>query len=109
MPNNSPLLPAMLGFYRTSRFGGYFNYDTSEHFGIQLGAQMVEKMGPQARTLYHFEPIATPYFNIGSGKNKVRIGLPIGQILYGIFQQQNIKKHEIERTPVQQQRQRPKR
>lgn len=83
MPCGSPMPPSMLGYYDVSRFGGYVNYKATEHFGIMVGGQAVERHGP--RNYYEVEPIATPYVNIGSGKKKVGIGLPVGQIIYGLF------------------------
>lgn len=83
MPCGSPMPPSMLGYYDVSRFGGYVNYKVSEHFGILVGGQAVERHGP--RNYYEVEPIATPYVNIGRGKKKVGIGLPVGQIIYGLF------------------------
>lgn len=83
MPVGSPMPPSMLGYYDVSRFGGYVNYKVTEHFGILVGGQAVERHGP--RNYYEVEPIATPYVNIGRGKKKVGIGLPVGQIIYGLF------------------------
>lgn len=83
MPDGSPMPPSMLGYYDVSRFGGYVNYKVTEHFGIIMGGQAVERHGP--RNYYEVEPIATPYVNIGRGKKKVGIGLPVGQIIYGLF------------------------
>ena len=40
-------------------------------------------MGPKKH--YEMEPILTPYINVGHGKKKIGIGLPVGQIIYGIF------------------------
>ncbi|MDE6542232.1 MAG: hypothetical protein K2L74_09485 [Muribaculaceae bacterium] len=82
MPGGGMLPPSMLGFYDVSRFGGYADYRISERFGVQVGAQAVERIGPRNR--YEFEPIATPYVMVGS-KKKVAVGLPVGQILYGIL------------------------
>lgn len=83
MPNGDFMTPSMLGYYEVSRFGGYINYNPSEHFGIQMGGQVVERMGPKNH--YEMEPIVTPYINVGHGKKKIGLGLPVGQILYGIF------------------------
>lgn len=83
MPDASLMPPSMLGYYDVSRFGGYVNYKVTEHFGILVGGQAVERHGP--RNYYEVEPIATPYVNIGRGKKKVGIGLPVGQIIYGLF------------------------
>lgn len=83
MPNGEFMPPSMLGYYDVSRFGGYINYKASEHFGIQMGGQVVERIGP--RNHYEVEPIVTPYISVGRGKKKIVFGLPVGQILYGIF------------------------
>lgn len=84
MPNGSPMPPSMLGFYDVSRFGGYVNYKVSDHFGIMMGGQIVERHGLR-NNRYELEPIATPYISVGSGKKKIGIGLPVGQILNGIL------------------------
>lgn len=83
MPDGRPMPPSMLGYYEVSRFGAYINYRPSERFGVQVGAQVVERMG--GRNHYEVEPIATPYINIGRGKKKIGIGLPVGQILNGLL------------------------
>lgn len=83
MPDGSPMPPSMLGYYDVSRFGGYLNYRATEKLGILMGGQMVERHGP--RNYYEVEPIATPYINVGRGKKKIGIGLPVGQIIYGLF------------------------
>lgn len=83
MPNGSFMPPSMLGYYDVSRFGGYVNYNASEHFGIQVGGQVVERIGP--RNHYEVEPIVTPYIIVGQGKKKIGFGLPVGQILYRIL------------------------
>lgn len=83
MPDGSPIPPSMLGYYEVSRFGGYINYSPSERFGIQVGGQVVERMGD--RNHYEVEPIATPYIKVGRGKKKIGIGLPVGQILNGLL------------------------
>lgn len=82
MSNGMPMPPAMIGFYNTSRFGGYVDYEISNHFGIEAGAQTVQRIGTSR---YEPEPIVTPYIKTGSGKSKVKIGLPVGQILYHVL------------------------
>ncbi len=82
MPNGMSMPPAMIGFYNTSRFGGYVDYEISDHFGMEAGAQAVQRVGTSK---YEPEPIVTPYMKIGSGKSKVKIGLPVGQIMYHIL------------------------
>ena len=83
MPNGSPMPPSMLGYYDVSRFGGYVNYRATENLGILMGGQIVERHGP--RNYYDVQTIATPYINVGRGKKKIGIGLPVGQIIYGLF------------------------
>ncbi|MDE5882995.1 MAG: hypothetical protein K2H60_14845 [Muribaculaceae bacterium] len=80
--NGLPMPPAMFGYYGVSRFGGYVSYDVSEHFGVDVGAQTVQQVGTQK---YKPEPIVTPYVKVGNGKTKVKIGLPVGQIVHGII------------------------
>ncbi len=82
MANGLPMPPSMLGYYGYTKFGGYMNYDINDRFGVQMGGQIVKRTYHNA---YELEPIATPYIKIGSGKKKIGIGLPVGQILYGIF------------------------
>lgn len=77
-----PLPPSMLGYYDYTKFGGYLNYNVNDLFGIQMGGQVVRKT---YRTTYELEPIATPYIKVGKGKKKICIGLPVGQILNGLF------------------------
>lgn len=84
MPNGAPIPPSMLGFYDVSRFGGYVDYNVSEHFSITVGGQVVERHGLN-KNHFDLEPIATPYIMIGKGKKKFGLGLPVGQILYGLF------------------------
>lgn len=79
MSNGLPMPPSMIGFYSTSRFGGYFDYRVSDSFGVKVGAQTIQQVGTN---LYEFEPIATPYINVGNEKRKFKIELPVGQILY---------------------------
>lgn len=74
--------PAMAGFYEVSELGGYVNYDTGGHIGVLVGGRAVQQIGTQR---YRPEPILTPYVVLGSGKKKFAVGLPVGQILYGIF------------------------
>lgn len=79
MSNGLPMPPSMIGFYSTSRFGGYFDYCVSENFGVKVGAQTIQQVGTNQ---YEFEPIATPYINVGNEKHKFKIELPVGQILF---------------------------
>lgn len=71
--------PSMIGFYGASRFGGFIDYDTSEHFGLKVGGQKIEHVGIRH---YEFEPIATPYLKLGNNKKKFIIEMPVGQMLY---------------------------
>ena len=85
-PNGFPLLPAMIGYYRTSTFGGYMSYQFNETFGVDVGAQTVQQFGTNR---YRVEPIVTPTVKVG----KVKIGLPVGQILHGIIRSQAEQHH----------------
>ena len=82
-----PMPPSMAGFYGVSKFGGYADWQFSERFGVEVGAQAVQQIsiapragGPAQR--YQWKPIATPYFKLS---NKVKIGIPVGEILYDVI------------------------
>ena len=77
-----PMPPAMVGYYDTSKFGGYVNQPLGERFGVLVGGQTVQQVYTWE---YRPEPIVTPYVKVGTGKKKVAIGLPVGQILHGIL------------------------
>lgn len=79
MANGMPMPPAMAGFYARSAFGGYVDYQINEHFGVEAGAQAIQQLGTNR---YEAEPIVTPYVKVSK---KVKIGLPVGQILYHIL------------------------
>lgn len=78
MGNGLPMPPAMVGYYKVSTFGGYVNYQFNETFGLQVGGQAVQRFGTRK---YMLEPIVTPTVKVG----KVRIGLPVGQIVNGMI------------------------
>ncbi len=80
-PIGYPMIPAMIGFYGVSTFGGYMSYQFNNTFGVDVGAQTVQQFGTNK---YHVEPIVTPTVKVG----KIRIGLPVGQILHGMIRSQ---------------------
>lgn len=79
MANGMPMPPTIIGYYGRSTFGGYFNFQINERWGVQTGVQTVQQVGTNR---YKAEPIVTPYYRISK---KVAIGLPVGQILYHIL------------------------
>lgn len=79
MANGMPMPPAMIGYYGRSTFGGYFDFQINERWGVQTGMQTVQQVGTNR---YKAEPIVTPYYRINK---KVAIGLPVSQILYHIL------------------------
>ena len=81
MANGSPMPPSMIGYFGVSTFGGYVSYQINETFGVDVGAQAVQRFGTDK---YRLEPIVTPTVKMG----KVSFGLPVGQILNGIIQTQ---------------------
>ena len=81
-----PMPPAMLGYYAVPTIGAVVNYQPADRFGVELGVQAVQHIGSSR---YEPEPVVTPYFTTGRGKNRVRIGLPVGQILYGIMRRRH--------------------
>lgn len=78
MANGMPMPPSMIGYFGVSTFGGYMNYQFNETFGLNVGGQAVQQFSTNK---YRFEPIVTPTVKLG----KVRIGLPVGQIMHGII------------------------
>lgn len=80
-PKGFPLLPSMIGYYGVSNFGGYMSYQFNQTFGVDVGAQTVQQFGTNR---YRVEPIVTPTVKLG----KVKLGLPVGQILHGIIRSQ---------------------
>ncbi len=77
MANGMPMPLSMAGYYGYNKFGGYVDCVINEHFGVQVGGQVVQHTYSNR---YEAEPIATPYVKIGR-KKKIGIGLPVGQIL----------------------------
>ncbi len=80
-PNGFPMIPVMVGNYGVSTFGGYMSYQFNNTFGMNVGAQTVRMFGSNK---YIVEPIVTPTVKLG----KVKVGLPVGQILHGIIRSQ---------------------
>ncbi|MDE6536702.1 MAG: hypothetical protein K2M13_01500 [Muribaculaceae bacterium] len=87
MRNGMPMLPSMTGYYDLSSFGGTFNYQLNETLGMSVGGKYEQRFGTNR---YCFSPIVTPTFKIG----KIKIGIPIGEILYDYV------KSEIERKRI---------
>lgn len=71
--------PAVMGYYGRTTFGGAFDYKINDYWGVKAGVQTVQQLGTRR---FEAEPIATPYYKINK---KVKIGLPVGQILYHIL------------------------
>ena len=62
------------------------SYQINETFGVDVGAQAVQQFGTN---IYRVEPIVTPTVKLG----KVKLGLPVGQILHGIIRSQATQHH----------------
>lgn len=74
-----PFPPSIVGYYGYTKFGAKLDYSINDRWGVETGMQMVQPTGMRS---IEAEPIVTPYYKLGSGKHKVKIGLPVGQILY---------------------------
>lgn len=74
MPNGLPMPTAMMGQFGVNSYGATVDYQFNETFGLIVGGEAVQQFGTNH---YRFEPIVTPTISIG----RVRIGLPVGQIL----------------------------
>lgn len=79
MANGMLMPPSMIGYYERSKYGGYFDIQINERWGIQTGVQTVQQVGTNH---FNAEPIVTPYYKINK---KIAIGLPVGQILYHLL------------------------
>lgn len=86
--NGLPMPPSMIGYYNTNNFGGYADVAINDVFGVHVGAQMVQRTGTMR---YEAEPIVSPYI-IAGRKKKIKIELPVGQILYNVLKY-NVIKH----------------
>ncbi|MBQ9637227.1 MAG: hypothetical protein IJV36_04930 [Prevotella sp.] len=75
--SNPRVGPAISPYISTTSFGGYANIRFSEDFGSEVGVRRyVNPMSGRWTT----SPIVTPYFRVGK-RNKVKIGLPLGELL----------------------------
>ncbi|MDE5887951.1 MAG: hypothetical protein K2H46_10245 [Muribaculaceae bacterium] len=91
MANGMPMPPAMMGYYSVSKFGATVDYQLNETFGLIVGGEAVQQFGTNR---YRFEPIVTPTVKIG----KVRIGLPVGQIVNDMIRS-HIEERRNRRVP----------
>lgn len=73
------LPPSIAGYYGRTSFGGYFDYRINDYWGVEAGARTVKRLGTNR---YESEPIVNPYYKINK---KVKIELPIAEILYHIL------------------------
>ena len=74
---NPLVAPAFSPYVSTTSFGGYANIRFNENFGSEVGVRRyVNPMSGRWTT----SPIVTPYFRVGK-RNKVEIGLPLGELL----------------------------
>ena len=74
---NPLMAPAFSPYVSTTSFGGYANIRFSENFGSEVGVRRyVNPLSGRWTT----SPIVTPYFRVGK-RNKVEIGLPLGELL----------------------------
>ena len=91
--NGMTVSPTMIGYYGVSSFGGTVNYQFNETFGLSLGAKYEQQFGTNR---YRFTPIATPTVKIG----KVKIGFPVGEILYDYVKSEIERKRFRAKPPV---------
>ncbi len=86
--------PALQGFAGTSYYGGFMRWDTSSHWGIDVGAQNVYNTSLRS---WEVKPIVRPYYKFSNGKT---IGVNVGSILYGILQATNVITNQGPRNPT---------
>ncbi len=73
------LPPSIAGYYGRTSFGGYLDYQINDYWGVEAGARTVRQLDTNR---FESEPIVTPYYKINK---KVKIELPIAEILYHIL------------------------
>lgn len=86
-PGNSlPTMPgsliapmSIMGYFQSTQFRLTANYQVNGWLGIETGAKVEHLYGTNQ---YEALPVVTPYFTFGSGNRKVRVGIPVGEIMY---------------------------
>lgn len=90
--NAGAMLPAVAGYTSVTNFGGYVNYQFSDHWGIKVGAQAYRRSDTGS---FEAQPIAIPYYKIS--KN-AEIGVDIGGMLYQILKGSGSSSHRMNPT-----------
>lgn len=87
--NNLPTMPggliapmSVMGYFQTTQLRLTTNYQVNDWFEIEAGGKVERRYGTNQ---YETLPVVTPYFSLGSGNRKVRIGVPVGEIMYKIL------------------------
>lgn len=77
-----PLPPSMMGYYGSTQLRLTADYQINSWFGVEAGARVDRSFGSGS---YMAAPVVTPYFSFGEGSSKVKLGIPVGEIVYNIL------------------------
>lgn len=87
-----PMAPAMAGYVKIPKFGGYADYKINDRWGVKVGVQSYQPMVGNRREV---QPMVVPYFKVG-GKD---LGIDVGGILYQMIRA-NVERHGHGRNPT---------
>ncbi len=73
---------SIMGYFQTTQLRLTADYQFSDWLGVETGAKVERLYGTDR---YEASPVVTPYFSFGSGNRKVRVGIPVGEIVYKIL------------------------
>lgn len=73
---------SIMGYFQTTQLRLTANYQVNDWLGVETGAKVERRFGTDQ---YEASPVVTPYFSFGSGNRKVRVGIPVGEIVYKIL------------------------
>lgn len=74
-----PMPPSMMGYYGSTQFRLTADYQINSWLGVEAGGRMDRALGTGR---YMATPVVTPYVSFGDGPNKVKLGIPVGEIVY---------------------------
>lgn len=98
MPGGLIAPMSIMGYFQSTQFRLTANYQVNGWLGIETGAKVERMYGTNQ---YEALPVVTPYFTFGSGNRKVRVGIPVGEIMYKMLRNYSGKNNNggIRTTP----------
>lgn len=73
---------SIIGYIQPTQFRLAANYQVNSWLDVETGAKLERLYGSNQ---FETSPVVTPYFSFGSGNHKVRIGIPVGEIMYKLL------------------------